>query len=155
MRRWDVLVDRYIQTCESRGLTQGTVKSRASELSRFGQWLKKRRPRPRLDQVDSDLVVRYISDRSAFRSRSTVSSVFSHLRGMGEFLVQESVWPQNPLRWIRGPKIDHWRRLPKRIDQEHLKALWDAAQGRRQEHARYQAVCVLAILYGNVILELM
>ena len=149
MRRWDGLVDQYIKVCETRGLAEGTIQHRANELGRFGQWLKRRRPKRQLGQVDGDLVVRYISERSAFRARSTVRGVVSDLRGMGEFLVREGVWAQNPLRWIRGPKADHRRRLPKRINNGDLKALWGAAQSRRGEHARYQAVCLLAILYGT------
>jgi site-specific recombinase XerD len=135
--------------CEARGLADATIAKRTRELGRFGLWLKSRRPRPKLEDVDSDLVVGFISNRSAFRARGTVSGIVSDLRGMGEFLVQEGVWQKNPLRWIRGPKLDRRRSLPKRIDKGHLKALWEAAQRRRQEHGRYQAVCVLAILYGT------
>ncbi len=149
MRRWDGLIDRYLETCRARGLAECTLKTRRSELARFGQWVKSRRPRKRLDQIDSDLLVRYIGDRSAFRSRSTVSSIVSNLRCMGEFLVEEGIWAQNPLRWIQGPKIDQRRRLPKRIDHGHLKALWAAARRRRHEHSRYQALCILSILYGT------
>ena len=53
------------------------------------------------------------------------------------------------MRWIRGPKLDPRHHLPRRIDTEHLKALWEAAQSRRSEHGRYLSVCVLAILYGT------
>jgi site-specific recombinase XerD len=143
------LVDQYIGRCETRGLSPTTLRHRAFELGRFGHWAKLRRPKPKLEEVDAELLVRFIGDRSAFRSRATVSGVVSELRGMGEFLVQEGIWSRNPLRWIRGPKLDHRRCLPKRIDKGHLQALWRAAQDRREEHSRYQAVCLLAILYGT------
>jgi site-specific recombinase XerD len=68
---------------------------------------------------------------------------------MGEFLVQEAIWRKNPLRWIRGPKIDVRARLPKRIGREHLRKIWDAAYERRHIYTRYQSVCILAILYGT------
>lgn len=68
---------------------------------------------------------------------------------MGEFLVQEGVWDSNPLRWMRGPKLDPRRCLPRRIGAGELKKVWDAAQERQQEFSRYQAVCLLAILYGT------
>jgi len=68
---------------------------------------------------------------------------------MGEFLVREGFWRTNPLRWIRGPKLDPRRHLPRRIGKEQFKSIWDAAQGRPQEHARYQALCALGILYGT------
>ncbi len=149
MYRWDGLVDRYVMVCQARGLAESTIEHRLRELGRFGLWLKTRRPKPKLEEVDSELVVRFIRGRSAFHSRATVSGVVSDLRGMGEFLVQEGVWRKNPLRWIRGPRLDSRRRLPKRIGNSHLKALWEAAQKRREEHNRYQAVCVLAVLYGT------
>ena len=38
---------------------------------------------------------------------------------------------------------------PDNLGQDELRAIWAAAQGRRQEHARYQAICILAILYGT------
>jgi integrase/recombinase XerD len=149
MRRWDGLLDRYIGRLEARGLCRATIASRTRELTRFGAWLKARRPRLQLEQVDADRIVLYIRTRSAFHARATVSSVVSDLRCMGEFLVEAGIWAKNPLRWLRGPKLDVRRQIPKRIGQEELGAIWAAAQGRRQEHARYQAICILAILYGT------
>lgn len=149
MRRWDGLVERYLALQVTRGLAAETITTRRRELARFGDWLKSRRPRPALEAVGADIVVRFVSSRSPFHSRSLVSSVVSILRSMGEFLVQEGVWAINPLRWMRGPKIDQRRRVPRRIAQAQLQALWKAAEARRKEHARYQAVCALAILYGT------
>jgi site-specific recombinase XerD len=149
MRRWDGLLDRYVARLQVRGLSVATIDSRSRELTRFGAWLKARRPRLELEQVDADTIVRYIRTRSSFHARATVSGVVSELRCMGEFLVEEGIWPKNPLRWLRGPKLDVRRQIPKRIGQDELRAIWAAARGRRQEHARYQAVCVLAILYGT------
>jgi len=149
MRRWDGLLDRYAAQLEVRGLCRATIDSRSRELTRFGAWLKARRPRLQLEQVDADRIVLYIRARSAFHARATVSSVVSDLRCMGEFLVEEGIWTKNPLRWLRGPKLDGRRQIPKRIGQAELRAIWTAAQRRRQEHARYQAICILAILYGT------
>lgn len=149
MKRWDGLVERYCALQRTRGLAEATIGVRERELQRFGLWLKGRRPRPCLEQIDADLVVRYIQTRSAFHSRSTVAGVFSILRCMGEFLVQERIWRVNPLRWMRGPKMHLHRPLPRRIDREHQQALWAAAEARPQEHARYQAICILALLYGT------
>jgi site-specific recombinase XerD len=149
MRRWDGLVEKYSALLGTRGLAKATIDARVRELVRFGTWLKARRPKPNLEEVDADLVVRYIHGRTAFHSRSMVCSVVSSLRCMGEFLVQEGIWRVSPLRWMRGPKLDVRRHLPRRIGREQLQALWAAARSRPQEHARYQAVCLLAILYGT------
>lgn len=77
MRRWDGLVERYLKECEARGLARSTVAGRGRELERFGQWLKRRRPKPRLEEIGAELVVAYVQSRAAFRSRSTVCSVVS------------------------------------------------------------------------------
>lgn len=62
--------------------------------------LKRRKPRPSLEQVDSDTVIGYIRARTVFHSKTTVCHVVTALRGMGEFLVQEGIWLKDPLRWI-------------------------------------------------------
>jgi site-specific recombinase XerD len=149
MRRWDGLVDKYISECRSRGLAEATIDARERELGRFGTWLKRRRPRVRLEDVDSALVVRYVSARAAFRSRATVAGVVSCLRGMGEFLVREGIWLSSPLRWMRGPKLDPRQKLPKTLGSQQLDRIWNAARNRPQQYARHQALCVLAILYGT------
>ena len=149
MRRWDGLVDGYVTQLEERGLAAGTIDKRRRELVRFGTWLKTRRPKVQLEQVDAELIVRYVRGRSAFHGRATVAGVMTDLRGMGEFLVQRGLWGSNPLRWLRGPKCDPRRQLPRRLGRNEMKAIWSAAYVRPQEHARYQAVCALAILYGT------
>jgi site-specific recombinase XerD len=149
MRRWDGLLEKYVVLQQTRGLAQSTIDGRERELVFFGNWLKARRPKPKLEDVGADFIVRYVQSRSAFHSRATVASVTSILRSLGEFLVAEGLWRSNPLRWMRGPKMDPRRRMPRRIGREQQQALWAAAQARRQEHGRYQAVCVLAILYGT------
>ena len=149
MSKLDGLIDKYAGSLATRGLSADTIAARVREGVRFGNWLRTRRPRPSLDEVTPDLAIRYIGTRSAFRSRATVSGVVSNLRCLGEFLVEESTWRVNPLRWIRGPKMDLRRQMPRRIGREQLKALWEAAQVRRQEHARYLSLCVLGILYGT------
>ena len=149
MRRWDNLVDKYLSECRSRGLAESTIAERERELGRFGGWLKRRRPRVRLEDVDSALVVRYLSARAAFRSRATVAGVVSELRCMGEFLVRDGVWRSSPLRWMRGPKMDPRQKLPRRLGSGQLDQVWEAARNRPQHYARHQALCVLAILYGT------
>jgi len=91
MRRWDGLLEKYTAVLVVRGVATPTIDTRRRELNRFGAWLKARKPRPALEEIDADLVVRYMRERSAFHSRSTVSGVLSDLRCMGEFLVQEEL----------------------------------------------------------------
>lgn len=148
MKRWDGLTEKYVAELRTRGLAETTISHRERELQRFGLWLKGRKPRPALESIEAEHLVRYIERRGAFHSRSTVASVVSTLRSVGEFLVGQGLWRTNPMRWVQGPKMHLHRPLPRRIDNAHQQALWKAAEGLRQEHARYQAICVLAILYG-------
>jgi len=149
MRRWDGLVDGYVVQLKTRGLAESTVTLRHRELVRFGVWLKARRPRLQLEQVEAEHIVRYVRARSSFHARSTVACAMSNLRCMGEYLVARGIWSANPLRWMRGPKCDPRQRLPRRLGRAEMTAIWTAASERRQAHARYQALCILAILYGT------
>jgi len=91
MRRWDGLVDSYIKECEARGLAETTIYTRTRELERFGSWVKRRKPRPRIEQIDSELIIRYVRSRTVCRSKSVVWSVLTELRGMGEHLVKQGL----------------------------------------------------------------
>lgn len=149
MRRWDGVVDEYLGECEVRGLTKEVIQVRGTELAKWGIWLKRRRPRPVIESIQPEQIVEYIKRRTAFRSKSTVSSVMSHMRCMGEHLVKKGLWSINPLRWIRGPKLYPWARVPKRIGQAHLKALWDEAANSREIYARHLNLALLGMMYGT------
>jgi site-specific recombinase XerD len=149
MRRWDGLLERYLGELQIRGLSSGTVTGRCRELDRWGSWLKHRRPRPALEEVGADEVVKYIRTRAPFRSKSTVANVVTALRSMGEFLVREEIWSSNPLRWMRGPKMDPRARIPRRIGHQTMEQLWAAAAERRQSYQRYLWLALLGVLYGT------
>jgi site-specific recombinase XerD len=149
MREWQRWVEGYLGECEARGLAEGTIAGLRSQLERWGAWLRRRRPQPRLEDVDATLVVAYLRARGTFHAKSTVSGTMSALRGMGEFLVREGVWRSNPLRWLRGPKLDARMRVPRRIGSEQMEALWTAAAGHRSAYPRQLWTTVLAVLYGT------
>jgi integrase/recombinase XerD len=111
--------------------------------------MKRRRPRPKLEAVDADLLTAYLRSRTTFRSKSTVYGTLSVMRGMGDYLVREGVWASNPLRWMRGPKVTPYSRLPKRIDRGQMEALWKEAASKRGPYRRHLWVSVLAMLYGT------
>lgn len=110
--------------------------------------MKHRRPRPQLEKIEPSLLINYIEQRSAFRSKATVSGVVSKMRCMGEFLVREGYWAQNPFRWIKGPKLNPRSHSPGRISQTTMRKLWEAASGNRHDYSRSLWITVLAILYG-------
>ena len=55
MRRWDRLVDGYIEEYRGRGICEATVAHTESRLRQWGNWLKGRRPRPVLEDIDPQL----------------------------------------------------------------------------------------------------
>ena len=71
------------------------------------------------------------------------------MRCMGEYLVQEGVWTKNPMRWIRGPRLDWRGRLPRRIGKEHLRKIWDATSQNRNAYQQQLSLAVMALLYGT------
>jgi site-specific recombinase XerD len=149
MRRWDGLVDRYMEEYTAAGRAAGTIEGVRRELDRCGTWLKNRRPRPKLEEIGSDLLIGYLQSRSSFRSKSTLSSVMSRLRCWGEFLLREGLWRENPLRWLRGPKRDPRSPLPRRIPRPGLSQLWETAATSRSGYHRYLWITLLSVLYGT------
>jgi integrase/recombinase XerC len=73
----------------------------------------------------------------------------SVMRGLGDFLVREKLWPKNPLRWLRGPKLSSRRLVPRRIESSRLWQLVElTGQGRGSYH-RCLWLTVLMLLYGT------
>jgi site-specific recombinase XerD len=138
-------MDSYV----ARGVSPQTADRVGRELERWGSWLKRRRPKPRLEQVDVALIQRYIQVRTAFRSKATVAAVMGAMRGMGQFLTSEGLWVQNPLRWMRGPKLDSRLRVPRRVGRESLKRLWQQAASDRQGYYGRLWLTILSVLYGT------
>ena len=149
MRRWDRLKDSYMEEYRARGLSEQTVECTESRLDRWGRWLKKRRPRIMIEHIDADTITRYMEACASFRSKATVYGMLSTMRGFGDYLVRQGLWKINPLRWMKGPKVTPYSRLPKRIDQAHMEALWRAAAQRGGEYSSHQWVTILAMLYGT------
>jgi site-specific recombinase XerD len=143
------LVDAYMEQYRARGLSAATVSNTQARLQRWGRWLKERRPRVSIESIDAALITRYIASCSSFRAKATVYGTLSTMRGFGDFLVREGLWSVNPLRWMKGPKVRPYSRLPKRIDRDHMEALWREAAQRRGEYGALLWVTVLAMLYGT------
>jgi site-specific recombinase XerD len=142
-------VEAYLGEYRARGICEATVAHTDSRLRDWGSWLKSRRPRPVLDAIDPELHVRYLASRSAFRAKATVYGALSTMRCFGEYLVREGLWSTNPLRWMKGPKVTPYSRLPQRIDREHMEALWRAAAGMQGDYSRRLWITALGLLYGT------
>jgi len=90
-----------------------------------------------MEHIDADTITRYMEACASFRSKSTVYGMLSTMRGFGDYLVRQGLWRINPLRWMKGPKVTPYSRLPKRIDQAHMEALWRAAAQRGGKYSSH------------------
>jgi len=149
MRRYDGVSEQYVEECTASGKTPGTIERIARELERFGSWLKRRRPKPKLEDVNAEVLTKYLAKRGAFKAKATLSGVMSTLRGFGNFLMRTCVWRENPLRWMKGPRIDHRSRLPRRIKKTQMEDLWRTVVGRRSPFRRSLWMAMLSVLYGT------
>jgi len=74
MRRWDSLVDGYLGVCAARGVSEESLRGIRHELDRCGCWLKRRRPKPQLEEVDGQVLIAYLKRRVTLkRGRFLVS----------------------------------------------------------------------------------
>lgn len=149
MRRWDRLVDSYLEEYRARGVSGASVGHTEARLSRWGTWLKRRRPRISIEQIDAALITRYLACCFTFRAKATVYTTLSTMRGFGDYLVRQGLWTINPLRWMKGPKVTPYSHLPKRIDRAHMEAMWREAASRPGAYSAHLWVTVLALLYGT------
>ena len=67
MRRWDRLLDSYIEEYRARGVSAESVAMNTARLERWGLWLKARRPRVGIERIDAELITRYIDSCSTCR----------------------------------------------------------------------------------------
>jgi integrase/recombinase XerC len=149
MRRWDRLLDSYIEEYRARGISEESVRMNAARLQRWGAWLKQRRPRVQIEDIGVEVITRYIDSCSTFKAKATVYGTLSSMRCFGDYLVRQGLWTINPLRWMKGPKVTPYSKLPKRIDREHMEALWREAARRGGDYSSHLWVTVLAMLYGT------
>lgn len=149
MKRWDSLKDRFMEVYESRGLASSTVQLMSHEWDKWGCFLKNRRPRPKLENVDAEMITEYIGRRCKFHAVATQQSVMSRMRTIGEHLVDENIWHMNFLRWMKAPKRDKRHRLPRRVDRSALAKIMEAAASSRYEYSRYLWPTVLGVFCGT------
>jgi site-specific recombinase XerD len=149
MRGWDRLLDGYLAEYGARGLADGSVARVSSVLEHWGIWMKRCRPRPRLEAIDAPLITRFMRSRCSFHANSTAYATLSAMRGMGEYLVREGVWEANPMRWMRGPRLSPYHRLPARLQACEIEAMWRTAAQAQGSYRPRLWLAVLSLLYGT------
>jgi hypothetical protein len=89
MRRWDRLLDAYIEECRALGVSPECVRMINGRLERWGRWLKQRRPRVGIARIDADVI-------TAIRRHFILSNTCP--RGRLTACVRSTV-PGNPDEW--------------------------------------------------------
>ena len=70
MRRWDRFVGLYIDQYRARGIGVATVAHTVARLERWGRWLEQSRPRVSIEQIDAELITRYLASCSSLRAKA-------------------------------------------------------------------------------------
>ena len=66
MRRWDRLLDSYIEEYRARGVSPQSVEYTEARPNRWGRWLKGCRPRIGIERIDAEMITRYILELLEF-----------------------------------------------------------------------------------------
>ncbi len=148
MKQYDALVEAYIKRIEIRGIGTSTIFTRRREIEKFGLWVKRKKPRPKLGEVGSEIILDYLKNRSAFKARSTMQGRFSDLRCFFDFLVEENIWRKNPLRWIRGPKLILNSHVPKCLGQSDVENIFQACFKVKETLFQYELPVIFMMLYS-------
>lgn len=149
MKNWDGLVEKLAAIDKARGISAQTIKNRERELYKWGIWLKQRKPRPKISEIDIHLIHTYIKRRSAFNSKSSTCGVIGSMRLMGDLLVEEGHWIQNPLRWISGPKLNNRSKIPKNYHRSDLKKIFEESFNSYYPYFRALYPAVISLFYST------
>ncbi len=84
--------------------------------------------------------------------KHSIARKLSELRSFGNFLVDEGVLAENPMRSVSAPKLP--KRLPKTLTAEEVNALIDAPDARNAQGARDRAIIELLYAAGLRVSEL-
>src|ERR1700722_9148083 len=149
MRRWDRLVDSYMEKYRARGVGSQTIAYTEARLNRWGRWRKGQRPRNAIEDIGAEMLTQYIGKRTSFRAKAAMYATLITMRGFCDYLVRQGLWKINPLRWMKGQRVTPYSRLPKRIDNVHMEAMWREAAKCHGNYTAHLWVTVLAMLYGG------
>lgn len=149
MKKWDSLVEELSRLDRARGISEKTIYVKEKELYRWGIWLKQQRPKPKITEINLEVIHSYIKSRTTFISKSSTCAVIGNMRQMGDLLVEEGHWQQNPLRWISGPKLNNNRKIPKTYKREDLKKIFDESFNVQYPYFRSLYPAIISVFYST------
>jgi integrase/recombinase XerD len=112
----ETCIDGYLEYMkEIKGLCNTTIQSAMYELRRFSLFLVRRLgiiTSAKLTGISSTDIMQYLAKAGAFRTKSTVFTKLSILKGFFQYAEGMGRVGKDPTRWMRGPRIDRLERLP-------------------------------------------
>ena len=69
MRRWDRLVDSYMEEYRARGVSPQTIAYTEARLNKWGRWLKGQRPRIGIEEINAEMLTQYMGSVPVFVPR--------------------------------------------------------------------------------------
>ncbi len=149
MRRWDNLVDGFLKEYSARDISETQIRNRERELAKFGVWLKRRKPIPKIEEISLEIIHEYIKSRTTFLSKASACAVIGSLRAMGDHLVENGIWIQNPLRWVTGPKLNNSRKIPKNYHRSDLQKIFEYSFSSQLPHSRVLFPAIISLFYST------
>lgn len=149
MRRWDNLVDGFLKEYSARDVSENSIRSRERELARFKLWLKRKKTNLKIEDISLEILHEYIKSRTTFLSKASTSGVIGSLRCMGDYLVENGLWLQNPLRWVTGPKLNNTRKIPKNYHRSDLQKIFEESFQSYYPHFRALYPAIISLFYST------
>lgn len=147
MKNFDQLLDGFLLECRARGISEETLKSRRCELTRWGNFLKEKRPRVQLATIDPELINLFLKNRSHFRAKATIAGAMSHLRCFGEYLNREGIWKRNHIKWMQSPRLAINSHLPKSMTKKQIENIIAEAFHQKERLHQYMWPAIILSMY--------
>ncbi len=148
-----ILVDQFLNyILIEKGLSDKTIESYSSDLTRFLEFLEKNSIR-NLSETDTPIILRYLIElrNDGLSARSRARHLVT-LRGFYRFLTHEGMIEHDPVRIIDFPKAG--LRLPDVLSIQEIKDLLSLADASKPQGARDAAMIELLYAAGLRVSEL-
>lgn len=149
MRRWDNVVNGFIAEYSVRNISEHQIRNRERELAKFGIWLKRKKPCPKIEEISLELIHEYLKSRTTFLSKGSTCAVIGALRAIGDYLVENGLWLQNPLRWMSGPKLNNTRKIPKNYHRSDLQKIFEQSFHAQNPYFRTLYPAIISMFYST------
>jgi integrase/recombinase XerD len=148
MNNFEKLVEGYSGESRSRGVSEGTIKTRERFLFKWGVWLRTSGLGRPITEVNAEIILKFLKSNSVFKSKATVAGEMSSLRCFGEYLSREGVWQKNYLRWMPSPKLRVTKHVPKVLKKADIEKMLEETFNQRDRLHQYLWPTIFLCIYS-------